>query len=98
LNESNLVKGLFHHQSCDTIIPSSTSRLYKSLGPLTLKSPRYKGTKPNCNGKHLDVRESRAGKKPNNDVRSFSHGGGDKRDVASYYFHGCWPKIWPKTN
>jgi hypothetical protein len=64
LNESNLVKGLFHHQSCGTIIPSSKSRLYKSLGPLTLKSSWYKDTKPNCNGKHIDVRESRGGKKP----------------------------------
>ncbi len=31
------------------------------------------------------MKESRGGKKPSNDVRSFSNGGGDRRDVATTF-------------
>jgi hypothetical protein len=34
---------------------------------------------------HIDARESRGGKKPNNGVRSFSNGGGDRRDIATTF-------------
>jgi hypothetical protein len=34
---------------------------------------------------HIDARESKGGKKPSNDLRSFSNGGGDRRDVATTF-------------
>ncbi len=96
LNESNLVKGLFHHQSCDTIIPSSriqtlqipwalNTQVPQVQGYINTKIPCLQGYKTELRSQHIDARESRGGKKPNNDVRSFSNGGGDRRDVATTF-------------